>query len=60
VGWYEQLSREDLLDLLGQRDRLIAGQARAIGELRATVERLERIMSRNSGFSELGLRLELL
>jgi hypothetical protein len=21
VGWYEQLSREDLLDLLGQRDR---------------------------------------
>jgi transposase len=60
VGWYEQLSREDLLDLLGQRDRLIAEQARAIGELRATVEelratleRLERIVSRNSGNSSM-------
>jgi hypothetical protein len=35
------------------RDQLIAGQAEAIEDLRQKVERLERLVSRNSGFSEL-------
>jgi hypothetical protein len=51
VGWYERLSREDLLDLLGQRDRLIAEQARAIGELRATVEELRAKVERSTSFA---------
>jgi transposase len=44
VAGYEQLSREDLLGLLAERDRLI-------DELREKVERLERLISRNSGNS---------
>ena len=53
MGWYEQLSREDLLGLLAERDRLIAEQARAIEELREKVARLERLVSRNSGNSSM-------
>jgi hypothetical protein len=45
VAGYEQLSREELLGLLAERDRLI-------GELREKVTRLERLVSRNSSFSE--------
>jgi transposase len=44
VAGYEQLSREDLLGLLAERDQLI-------DELREKVERLERLISRNSGNS---------
>jgi transposase len=44
VAGCEQLSREDLLGLLAERDRLIK-------ELREQVARLERLISRNSGNS---------
>jgi hypothetical protein len=44
VAGYEQLSRDDLLGLLAERDRLI-------DELREKIERLERLVSRNSGNS---------
>ena len=53
MSWYEQLSRQDLLALLTERDRLIAEQARAIEELTAKVARLERLVSRNSGNSSM-------
>jgi transposase len=53
VSWYEQLSRQDLLGLLRERDRLIAEQVRAIEELSAKVARLERLVSRNSGNSSM-------
>jgi transposase len=53
VSWYEQLSRQVLLGLLTERDRLIAEQARAIEELTAKVARLERLVSRNSGNSSM-------
>ena len=44
MAGYEQLSRDDLLGLLAERDRLI-------DELREKIERLERLVSRNSGNS---------
>jgi transposase len=46
VAGYEQLSRDELLAALAGRDQLI-------GELRAQVARLERLVSRNSGNSSM-------
>lgn len=60
MAGYEPLSREELLGLLAGRDWQIAEQAeriaaqqRVIGELRAKLERLERLVSRNSGNSSM-------
>jgi transposase len=46
VAGYEQLSRDELLRALAERDRLI-------GDLRRQVARLERLISRNSGNSSM-------
>jgi transposase len=46
VAGYEQLSRDELLRALAERDRLI-------GDLREQVARLERLVSRNSGNSSM-------
>jgi transposase len=43
--------RPALCEGCGERDAVIAAQAAAIAELRAKVERLERLVSRNSGNS---------
>ena len=46
MAGYEQLSRDELLGALAERDRLI-------GDLRRQVARLERLISRNSGNSSM-------
>jgi Family of unknown function (DUF6444) len=48
---HEQLSRQELLGLLAERDRLV-GQLRArVAELEEQLASLERLVSRNSGNS---------
>ena len=49
------------LGLLNEdKDAVIAGLRARLAEQAEQIARLERLISRNSGFSELGLRLELL
>ena len=50
---YEQLSREELLGLLAERDRLVEELRARVAELEERLARLERLASRNSGNSSL-------
>jgi transposase len=60
VAGYEPLSRAELVSLLAERDRAVAERDRVITQLRAEaadlaarLERLERLVSRNSGNSSM-------